>query len=206
MELDYFGESSKSAVELIDSQDALWRCKKPTSSITLGRLMFNSGSPVPIDGIGDMQLDPFAIALADLTTALSPGDECGPVASSWYVQKSGTGLLFRSYDTTRAHYVSATIRTIFVSPNGGGGGAKYAARLMGSWSANAASCQIYTLSSATVVYKETATVYDPLSVFAALVVNDWMYCTNQAGVYYGADPAGCPTTCPLIASPPATQP
>lgn len=95
----------------------------------------------------------------------------------------------------------------FSRPKGSGGGSvKYAARLMGSWSANAVSCQIYTLSSATVVYKETATVYDPLSVFAALTTNDWMYCTNQAGVYYGADPGGCPGTCPLIASPPATQP
>lgn len=92
-------------------------------------------------------------------------------------------------------------------PGGGkSGGSKFAARLMGSWSSKTVSCQIYTLDGATVVYKETATVYDPLSVFAALATNDWMYCTLQGGKYYASDNANCPGTSPLIASPPASQP
>lgn len=88
----------------------------------------------------------------------------------------------------------------------GGGGSKHAARMMASWSTKTASCQIYTLDGVTLTYKETATVYDPLSVFAALSTNDWMYCTLQNGKYYAADPASCPGTSPLIADPPATQP
>lgn len=89
---------------------------------------------------------------------------------------------------------------------GGKSASKHAARMMANWSSKSVSCQIYTLDGATVIYKETATVYDPLSVFAALGTNDWMYCTLQAGKYYAADPAGCPGTSPLIASPPASQP
>lgn len=93
-----------------------------------------------------------------------------------------------------------------ITDGGGGGGSKFACRLMATWSSNVVSCQIYTLSGATVVYKEVANVYDPLSVFSALGLHDWAYCTYQDQKYYAADPAGCPGTCPLIASPPATQP
>lgn len=121
MELDYFAESGKSAVELIDNEDVVFRCKKPSSTITAARLVFNSGKPVPAGQFGDMQLDSFAIALADLTTALSPDDECGPVSGSWYIKKTGAGLFFRSYDSSKAHYVSSTIRTIWVSPSGSDG-------------------------------------------------------------------------------------
>lgn len=122
MELDYFAESGKSALELLDNEDIVFRCKKPSSSISPKRLVFNGGKPVAIGGYGDMQLDPFCIALADITTALSPDDECGPVSGSWYIQKTGSGLFFRSYDSSNAHYVSATIRTIFVSTASGSGG------------------------------------------------------------------------------------
>jgi hypothetical protein len=83
---------------------------------------------------------------------------------------------------------------------------KFACRLMAAWSARVVSCEIYKLDGATVIYEETADVYDPLSVFAALDVDDWQYCTLQDGKYYAADPGGCPGTSPLIASPPESQP
>jgi hypothetical protein len=90
--------------------------------------------------------------------------------------------------------------------SGGGGGGKFAARLRGAWSSKTVSAQIYTLDGVDVVYKETATLYDPLSVFAGLNIDDWGYCFFQDGKYYAADAMNCPDTSPLITSPPATQP
>ncbi len=89
---------------------------------------------------------------------------------------------------------------------GGGGATKFGARMTEAWTTKQATCQIYTMDGITLTYLANAEVYDPLSVFATLTTNDWLYVTKQDGKYYASDNATCTGTSPLIDTPPATQP
>lgn len=88
-----------------------------------------------------------------------------------------------------------------------GGGAKFIAKLTASLaSGTAAGTEIYSFDGMTPSYIETATIYDPLFVFAPLGNGDWLYCTKQNGKYYAADNASCAGTSPLIDTPPESGP
>lgn len=164
-----------------------------------GWFVFNGPSAIPAGDFGVAYDGPLCRMLTDGST-VTAGGLWGPVASQWTIAPGGSLFVAAGGDD-----ISTNVMRGFFK-GGGGGSTKFGARLRASWSSKSASCQIYTMDGVTLTYKETATVYDPLSVFAALSTDDWLYCTFQSGKYYAADPANCPDTSPLIASPPATQP
>lgn len=205
-------------VKNVDSTDApAYACMQVTNTVKVGQLLyleveqpadadgsagwyvFNGSKTIEADGFGIAFDGPLCRMLTDGST-VTAGDLWGPVAGQWTIEPNGSLFVAAGEDD-----ISADVMRGFFK-GGGGGSTKYGARMRASWSGKAASCQIYTMDGATLTYKETATVYDPLSVFAALSTDDWLYCTFQDGKYYGADPGNCPDTSPLIADPPATQP
>jgi len=165
---------------------------------TAGGYLFNGIAPIEIDGYGLAYDGPLVRMLTDGSSIVC-GDTWQPQVASFEVVPGGSMFSAVGEDDIETD----VMRAFIVVP---GGSSKYAARMMAAWASNVASCEIYTLAGATVVYKEVADVYDPLSVLAALSTDDWMYCTLQGGLYYAADPASCPGTSPLIANPPETQP
>lgn len=77
-------------------------------------------------------------------------------------------------------------------PRGGGGVTFFVFRLNEAWTAGVADSDIYTVDGETITDTGVdADVYDPLSMFTALGIDDYGWCFRQAGLYYAIQ-APCP--------------
>lgn len=76
---------------------------------------------------------------------------------------------------------------------GGSGGKRFFVfRLNEAWTAGVADSDIYTVNGVTITDTGIdADVYDPLSMFTALGIDDYGWCFRQAGLYYAIQ-APCP--------------
>lgn len=176
------------------------------------------------DSIADMQrgsASPLSqpIELVRLTASLAPGAFVDAVIQGYdspteeYVDigDHAKRSVFNPYqDTLDADAIIPIVRVggaVIPVRGGGGGGKKHAAKLTASLaSGTAAGTWIYDMDGMALTYLETATIYDPLYVYAALGSGDWLYCFKQGGKYYAADPANCTGTSPLIDTPPESGP
>ncbi len=174
--------------------------KKPVDSDgTAGWYVFNGPNEIEEDGGFGIAFDgPQCRMLTDGST-VTAGDVWGPVASQWEIEPNGSLFVAAGEDDIAPDVMKGFFK-------GGGGATKFGARMTEDWTTKQATCEIYSMDGVTLTYVENAEVYDPLSVFAALGTDDWLYVTSQAGKYYASDNASCAGTSPLIADPPETQP
>ena len=169
MEIDYRFTSSRCGVEILEDE-AIFQVKKPTSvaAADITKILINSDNPIGVDGYGNAQLGRVSLALlSDASNVAAPGDEVGPVASSWYLALTGKGLKVKSIDhSTPSHTVSSTVKSIYIDTFGGalgllmqtpsgGIGARSGTTL------SSATCTLWSRSGSTIsAASRTETVYN----------------------------------------------
>jgi hypothetical protein len=165
-----------------------------------GWFVFNGPSAIPSGDFGVAYGGPLCRMLTDGST-VTAGETWGPVSGQWTIEPGGVLFVAAGEDDIATDVMRGFFK------GGGGGASLYAARMTENWTSRQATCEIYTLDGANdPVYVDDQEVYDPLSIFAALGVDDWLKVgLNPDGKYYVVA-ANCPGTSPLIADPPATQP
>lgn len=166
---------------------------------TAGWFLFNGFAPIESGGYGIAYDGPLCRMLTDGST-VTAGQTWGPVVGQFAVAPGGELFVAAGEDDIKPDVMRGFFK------GGGGGGEKFAAKLNASLgSGTATGTEFYSLNGMTLTYVETATLYDPLFVYAILGSGDWLYCFKQGGKYY-AEPGNCPGSSPLIDTPPESGP